>query len=449
MGLIEDVHYAVRQGWLPIFWKTAHLKLLRDQKGKEFTEIQDLQAGVSNRSCAPDGTKCGVGCKGGHKGHTQPFLRFSPLDDDYWYCLRVHHDPLLHPNTFLVESSQVFFEHNAYQGPFEKENNIEFTKQSKKQFFHKPDPEAEKKVAEKLIAWYSTQFTSSIKHGEGYRGWVRDFGYDVKGNTLFLDLQDDSNWWPLFLLAIGWSYTGQWENSSAFLGVLKDLDLLQYEKWQELGAIEILENAQMHLKKLLHSSSPFPFPWNTLPRQHRRVSFPNNWKLGMGKAIEVWPEARKLFAAAISGDISGAEFIRRFREAPLFEGLASKTVVSKARIKVKIPLILRELRTQGYNMIEAKYCAIPDSRVMDVRDRLGLYSSQDFLELVTQIGEVYGDFYDMPLFEFADYCDQLRINNCEGCPVMEFCLENLKGADSSEETHRLPHVILDKRAHHY
>lgn len=69
-----------------------------------------------------------------------------------------------------------------------------------------------------------------------YLGWVSDFRLnDATGNRIRLDLRDEQDLFLLFVLAVGWSRTGAWENPAFLVAQLKMLKKHSPAYWMELA----------------------------------------------------------------------------------------------------------------------------------------------------------------------------------------------------------------------
>lgn len=304
------------------------------------------------------------------------------------------------------------------------------------------DQSREHAIAEALCAWFRARHSAQLDPTGSYKGWVSDFGYTlVDGRSFSLDLSDSRQWWPLLLLAVGWSYSGQWENSAAFLGVLAELDFLDYSKWQPGTQDHIdqrLAQAKAHLEQRLATldrAATFPFEWlpGRTPPSRKRVFFPSSWRYGMRRAVEIWPQVSRLLSETCDGSISGADFFQAMMEDPYLAGLSGISGRENRRMIVKLPFLLRELRAQGAEGIEGAYCSIPDQRVKDMRQTLGLpngalTSCYGLSRATRRLWEDFGDLYDLPLFAFWDYCNgnaeadpTLKFSGCHGCPLTAHC----------------------------
>ena len=78
------------------------------------------------------------------------------------------------------------------------------------------------------------------------------------------------------------------------------------------------------------------------------------------------------------------------------------------RMKIKIPLILRELRCQGvYKNIPGKFCCVPDIRAIDTAKAIGISGLRsNTINAMMKSSEIiyknFGDLYDIPLFAYED-----------------------------------------------
>ncbi len=77
-------------------------------------------------------------------------------------------------------------------------------------------------------------------------------------------------------------------------------------------------------------------------------------------------------------------------------------------MRIKIPLILRELRCQNvYHYIRGKDCCVPDERVKLAAKSLGIKmphinNLQNLFKASEIIYKKFGDLYDIPLFAYED-----------------------------------------------
>lgn len=82
-------------------------------------------------------------------------------------------------------------------------------------------------------------------------------------------------------------------------------------------------------------------------------------------------------------------------------------------MRIKIPLILRELRCQSvFSNIPGELCCVPDERVKVTSKELGITipnvtSINSLLKASKVIYDNFGDLYDIPLFAYEDIKDDI------------------------------------------
>ena len=232
-----------------------------------------------------------------------------------------------------------------------------------------------------------------------YLGWVAYFQLtDSKSNAIKLDLTQNDDLFLLFVLAVVWSRTGQWENSAFFVSYLKITKKNTPTFWK------ISHNIS---EEIINKDSSVDFISNELkghiPR--RKISFRKDIFKSIQLLANNWDEiVQKLEESEKAKDF---EIFMRFMRS--IGGLG----VGDRRILIKIPLILRELRCQHiYNNISGNFCCVPDARVYKAARSLNIKipvtSNLDNLKKSSaKIYRLFGDLYDLPLFAYED----LKINN--------------------------------------
>ena len=113
---------------------------------------------------------------------------------------------------------------------------------------------------------------------------------------------------------------------------------------------------------------------------------------------------------------------------------STKRIINKPLLRVKVPLILRELKCEGAIEVEDKYCCVPDTRVKKMMTIIGYPQKMGFdnKSVITNseiISKFFGNYYDLPLFDFVDYCPQkhCKFNVCE---IFNYCGKNIKNNKS-------------------
>ena len=243
----------------------------------------------------------------------------------------------------------------------------------------------------------------NLDENHRYLGWTHDFGLTFPDHsTMRLDLHNESERFLLFVLASAWSRTGRWENATYFVSYLKEKNKHRIDKWRDESFVESERNnseeaanyaaAAYHgidhrvkvsfRKDIYDSCRILANNWRTIEEHLRRSERENNYMI----FIDYISELKGLGA----GD---------------------------KRMKIKIPLILRELRCQGiYKNIPGEYCCVPDVRAIDTAKAIGIpgLRSNTIKAMMKSSAIIYrhfGDLYDIPLFAYEDVMNASRISN--------------------------------------
>ncbi|WKY46113.1 hypothetical protein Q5O14_08495 [Eubacteriaceae bacterium ES2] len=233
-----------------------------------------------------------------------------------------------------------------------------------------------------------------------YRGWTSDFRISINAEkNMFLDLSKENDLFLLFILASFWSRSTNWENAAFFTTYLKanKLDIPNIWKDKELVLYETT-HCKENAKKTIQSCT------GIVPR--KKVSFRSDIFASIEVIVEHWDEIiLNLERANRKNDY--LPFIMYISE---IKGLG----FGEKRMKIKVPLILRELRCQNiFSNIPGKYCCVPDKRVVVTAKEIGFYlpvinSTKSILKASKLIYENFGDLYDIPLFAYEDIKEQIK-----------------------------------------
>jgi len=130
------------------------------------------------------------------------------------------------------------------------------------------------------------------------------------------------------------------------------------------------------------------------------VSFRKDYFSSVRKLAEEWNNIKKLLELS--------EYEGNYK---IFINYISKVRglgAGQNKMRIKIPLILRELRCQNvYRHIPGKYCCVPDARVKNVAEELKIVlphitSISNLFKASEVIYKYFGDLYDIPLFAYQD-----------------------------------------------
>lgn len=239
----------------------------------------------------------------------------------------------------------------------------------------------------------------NLNKDNSYKGWTSNFNIILPNNkNMYLDLNLESDLFLLFVLASSWSKTGPWENAAYFTTYLK------YNKKDDitLWANDEFVNSEMS-NRIIHAKETVNLSSGIIPR--RKVSFRKDYYCSVSVLAVNWKEIKaNLKKASDTGNyLDFIDFINSI------EGLGA----GKNRMRIKIPLILRELRCQNvYENIPGELCCVPDARVLSSAEKLDIKlpritSINNMLKASKIIYDNFGDLYDIPLFAFEDVKDQI------------------------------------------
>lgn len=230
----------------------------------------------------------------------------------------------------------------------------------------------------------------NLDENNNYKGWVADFGLVEKATikAIGLDLRNENDLFLLFVLASAWSKTGPWENAVFFTTYLKFMNS-KITDWLDINFIENeIAFREEKVKSIVDATAGIE------PRS--KVAFRKDFYSSVTILAENWEEiksklnesAQKLDWLIFINYISG------------ISGLGA----GKNKMRIKIPLILRELRCQNiYQNIDGKYCCVPDERVKEAYKSIGEKIPQDYLKASEFIYSDFKDLYDIPLFAYNDF----------------------------------------------
>lgn len=234
----------------------------------------------------------------------------------------------------------------------------------------------------------------SLNDKNQYNGWTKNFNYKLpNGENMKLDLNVENDLFLLFILASSWSKTGPWENATFFVGYLKYYNMDSPQFWKEINEMTKLQREINNNLDYLVSSCKGINP-------RKKVSFRSDFYNSIIVLTDNWNEIKnKLKESEEKNDYF--IFINYISE---IKGLGA----GMNKMRIKIPLILRELRCQNiYKGIPGELCCVPDKRVIDASKEVNINlptitSIKSILKASAIIYEKFGDLYDIPLFAYED-----------------------------------------------
>lgn len=239
----------------------------------------------------------------------------------------------------------------------------------------------------------------NLNENNQYKGWVSNFNIKLpSGQNMKLDLSKEEDLFLLFVLASSWSKTGPWENAALFTTYLKLSNKAKVELWlNDEFVIEEIDNKEINAKIIVNSCQ------GIVPR--KKVSFRKDYYSSIVILAKNWEEIKEVLETSNKNN----DYMIFVNYISQIEGLGA----GKNKMRIKIPLILRELRCQNvYDNIPGELCCVPDERVKVSSKELGIElpninSLKGLFKASKIIYENFGDLYDIPLFAYEDLKQQL------------------------------------------
>ena len=245
----------------------------------------------------------------------------------------------------------------------------------------------------------------NLNENNTYKGWVSDFHISfINGESMKLDLSEEKDLFLLFVLAIAWSRSGQWENAAYFVAYLKYHGYSMPLQWKNKRFVDRLCESRYEEADRIYE---YCIDRNPIRRQ---ISFREDIYESIYILACRWEEIlTKLNEANRNNDYES--FVYFMRD---INGLG----YGKKKMLIKITLILRELRCQNiYHNIPGYLCCVPDERVKVACKKIGISLPvvQDAKGLIRASAILYGhfgDLYDIPPFAYDDVMEKDTV--CEG-----------------------------------
>jgi len=265
-----------------------------------------------------------------------------------------------------------------------------------------------------------------------YGGWFNAFPikFNKQNNEFFqFNFKDEKDIIALIFLATVWNMDRyKWENAVGLIGVLHNRNLLNINDWSSRSFIN---NLNLDKNKLENEMNDLDFSKRerlyiksgkvgVFERLHK-ISCEYDYLKNILKIDEILKGNRPQIDSTI--------FNKMDNERLKYDANGrNNKKIKKPLLRVKIPLILRELKCSDAIVVDDKYCCVPDSRVRKMMTIIGYpqemgVDNNSVIKNSEIINNYFGKYYDLPLFDFVDYCKQ---ENCKGnlCEIFNYCAKN-------------------------
>ena len=266
-----------------------------------------------------------------------------------------------------------------------------------------------------------------------YDGWFNAFPFKLNKEddaNFNLDFGTDKGMLALIFLATMWNMGNySWENAIGVIGVLYKRDLLNVNDWCSKDFINSLDEESLKNEM------------NDFDLDKRKSLYIKSGKLGVFERLhkiaceyDYLKDILKIDDILLNKNPKlNSDIFYKMDDDRLkvISGLSRKMPL----LRVKVPLILRELKCAGKIDVDDNLCSVPDSRVKEMMHIIGYkYHVDGGIDSVLKnskiINQYYESYYDLPLFDYYDDCPK---NACKGdsCDIFGYCGKNIK---TSEET---------------
>ena len=247
----------------------------------------------------------------------------------------------------------------------------------------------------------------NLNENNTYKGWVSDFHISFDNEEdMRLDLSQNNDLFLLFVLAIAWSRSGQWENAAYFVAYLKYHGYSEPQEWKNKKFVKDLSEKR-------HEEAVRVYEYcSSKNLERKKISF----RADIYESINIlacrWEDIiNKLNEANEDNDYESFVYYMYS-----IEGLG----FGRKRMLIKIVLILRELRCQKiYHNIPGYLCCVPDKRVKTTCKKMGINipivkDAKSLINASAILYKYFGDLYDIPAFAYDDIMDRSDIElwNC-------------------------------------
>lgn len=269
-----------------------------------------------------------------------------------------------------------------------------------------------------------------------YDGWFNAFPFKLNKEddaNFNLDFGTDKGMLALIFLATMWNMRSySWENAIGVIGVLYKRDLLNVNDWCSRDFINSLDKESLEDEM------------NNFDLMNRKSLYIKPGRLGVFERLhKIASEYDYLKEILKIDDILMGN--KPKLDSNVFHKMNNdrlKMINDKSEkmllLKVKIPLILRELKCAGKIDVDDNLCCVPDSRVKKMMTIIGYkYDTSSGINSIIKnskiINQYFKSYYDLPLFDFYDDCPR---SACKGdsCEIFEYCGKNVKTSEKTVQS---------------
>ncbi|PAV12482.1 hypothetical protein ASJ81_06255 [Methanosarcina spelaei] len=283
------------------------------------------------------------------------------------------------------------------------------------------------KIISKLI------INKTYPNSDSYRGWFEEyplrFDKDDEENFNF-DFSKEKDIIALIFLATAWNMPNyKWENTVGLVAVLYKKNLLDIDKWSSQRFIESLDKNDL-VREMNNFRSTF--------LSDRGNLYIKGGKYGVFERLHIVAreynflketlQIDKIIEGEIPPKLDHNIFPRFDNPRLVIEVKRKSNKIAKYPIlRVKVPLILRELKCQNRIDISGEYCCVPDTKVKQIMKTIGYNPSLDYdyssvIYNSKIIYKYFGLHYDLPLFDFFDKCSKMKNKKCNNkCVIFDYC----------------------------
>lgn len=271
-------------------------------------------------------------------------------------------------------------------------------------------------------------------NSNGYKGWFKEypikFGKEDEENFNF-DFSKEKDIIALIFLATAWNVPNyRWENAVGLVAVLYKKNLLEkIDNWNSQKEIESLDKNDL-VREMNNFRSTFLGDRGNLYIKSGKDGVFERLRI-VAKEYNFLKETLQIdniLEGKIPPKLDHNIFPRFDNPRLMIEVKRKNNKIAKSPIlRVKVPLILRELKCQNRIDISGEYCCVPDTKVKQMMKTIGYNPSLDcdYSSVIYNskiIYKYFGLHYDLPLFDFFDECSKMKNKECNNkCVIFDYC----------------------------